>query len=80
MANTSYSAAQVERQVKCFGMTMEEVEVEFKTALFQTDRIMFAMSILSDAQEAMVRGDVETARQWVNKAKYHMDRVRQALK
>ena len=31
---------------------------------------MMVMSILSDAQEVMAHGDVETARQYINRAKY----------
>jgi len=31
---------------------------------------MLAMSILSDAQECIARGKDETARQYINKAKY----------
>ncbi len=31
---------------------------------------MFAMSILSDAQECIARGMDETARQYINRAKY----------
>lgn len=33
---------------------------------------MLAMSILSDAQECIARGNDETARQYINKAKYVM--------
>jgi hypothetical protein len=66
----------IKRQVACFGMTMEEVEAEYQHAAPMYDRLMFAMSILSDAQEAMQRGMTEMARQFINKAKYHMDCVR----
>ena len=32
--------------------------------------VMLAMGMLSDAQERMVHGDTETARQYINRAKY----------
>ena len=37
---------------------------------FRNGHYMLAMSILSDAQEAMVHGDNETARQYINRAKF----------
>jgi hypothetical protein len=35
-----------------------------------TDAGMFAMSILSDAQECLAMGDTERARQYMNRAKF----------
>lgn len=37
---------------------------------FRNGHYMLAMSILSDAQEAMVHSDNETARQYINRAKF----------
>jgi hypothetical protein len=37
---------------------------------FRNGHFMLAMSILSDAQEAMVHSDNETARQYINRAKF----------
>ncbi len=39
---------------------------------FRNGHFMLAMSILSDAQEAMVHSDNETARQYINRAKFVM--------
>ena len=63
-----------QKEIGCFGMTEGEVEEEFQQTISGrfNDRLGFAMSILSDAQEAMAQGDVELARQWINKAKYHV--------
>ena len=67
-----------ERAIQMFGMTQNEVEEEFQHATSSRfdDRLGFAMSILSDAQEEMVRGNTETARLFINKAKYHMSIAR----
>ncbi len=40
--------------------------------LFIGEHYMLAMSILSDAQECIARGKDETARQYINRAKYVM--------
>jgi hypothetical protein len=40
------------------------------------DPTMLAMSILSDAQEELARGDSETARQFMNRAKYVIGKVK----
>jgi len=41
---------------------------------------MFAMSILSDSQEELVRGNVEAACQFINRAKYVMGQYHSRLR
>tara|TARA_R100000781_G_scaffold110698_1_gene76334 strand:- start:28 stop:240 length:213 start_codon:yes stop_codon:yes gene_type:complete len=59
-----------------FGMSSDELREMAETSLHRAgtdDRhgdAMLVMSILSDAQEVMSYGDVETARQYINRAKY----------
>jgi len=57
-----------DEQVQMFGATFAEMD-EMREDAMGGDR-MLAMSILSDAQESMSRGGIETARRWINKAKY----------
>lgn len=69
---------------KMFGMSGEQIEKEFQNSLLffdkasGPDRLMYAMGILSDVQELIERDshdDLEVARQWINKAKYHISKV-----
>lgn len=55
-----------------FGMSMEDLENELPDYYSPH---LWAMSILSDAQEALASGRSETARQWINKAKYWMGQL-----
>ena len=58
-----------------FGETtaeMREAAAMFRNLEDPVDLIGYAQCILSDAQEAMRRGQTEAARQWTNKAKYFM--------
>ena len=65
-----------QRDVSMFGMSSDELRqmaVTFPCKIGVEGRhgdAMFIMSILSDAQEVMAYGDVETARQCINRAKY----------
>ena len=59
-------------QVQMFGATFAEME-EMREDSMGDDK-MLAMSILSDAQEAMERGQLEAARQLINKAKWIISR------
>jgi len=65
-----------QRDVSMFGMSSDELREMAETSLYRAgtdDRhgdAMLVMSILSDAQEVMSYGDVETARQYINRAKY----------
>lgn len=67
------------RAIQMFGVTQAEVESEYEHSFsaIDDDRLVFALSIMSDAQEATAQGDIELARQWINKAKYHVRIVRQ---
>ncbi len=68
---------QRKRQEAMFGMSMEDVITE-KPGFEEPG--MYAMMILSDAQEALSRsGSEETrekVRKWINKAKYWIDQCR----
>ena len=65
-----------QRDVSMFGMSSDELREMAETSLYRagTDNrhgdAMLVMSMLSDAQEVMAYGDVETARQYINRAKY----------
>lgn len=72
------SEVQVKAELECFGNTMVGVEMEFEESFSQGDRIMFATCILSDAQEMMAIGKNEKARQFINKAKYHINKAKES--
>ena len=65
-----------QRDVSMFGMSSDELREMAETSLYRAgmdDRhgdAMLVMSILSDVQHVMEGGDTETARQYVNRAKY----------
>lgn len=54
-------------QIKMYGCTEEQI-----TEGIMGHPLMYAAGILSDAQEVMARGDTETARKFINKAKFIM--------
>ena len=73
------SLSQVERDQRdhsMFGMSSADIRDMVETSIYRLASVdlhadgMMVMSILSDAQEAMLHGDVETARQYINRAKY----------
>jgi len=53
-------------EIRCFGITQKELDVSILSRSPE-DRSMFALSILSDAQET---SDPVLRNQWINKAKY----------
>ena len=57
---------------KCYGMTEQDIRTQYMesiTAKF-TGLEFVVMGILSDSQELMAMGDTETARKYLNRAKY----------
>jgi len=62
-----------EQQIKMFGETvaqMEEAAEMLGPLIF--NETMYAMQILSDAQEVLACGHAELARQFINKAKFFL--------
>lgn len=53
-------------EIRCFGITQKELDASVLSRLPE-DRSMFALSILSDAQET---SNPTLRNQWINKAKY----------
>ena len=73
------SLSQVERDQRdhsMFGASSADFRDMVETSIYRIASeelhadAMMVMSILSDAQEDMAHGDVETARQYINRAKY----------
>ena len=66
----------VSSEIQMFGCTEEQLAAIVKRQCFPGMELMFAAGILSDAQEAMSgeygEPDVETARQFINRAKHIM--------
>jgi hypothetical protein len=60
------------RQIQMFGCTLEELKesVEDSITFKVAGPVMYAMSVMSDAQEMMVRNMTEQARQSINVAKW----------
>lgn len=65
-------AISIEAQQKMFGCTIGALKEAYNQS---HGRRIFVMGILSDAQEEMAHGNVEVARQFVNRAKYLMSQV-----
>jgi 3-deoxy-D-arabino-heptulosonate 7-phosphate (DAHP) synthase len=61
------------RDLEMFGCYREEIDAYIADCIGPKE--MYAISVLSDAQEILARGDAETARQWINKAKYVMSQI-----
>tara|TARA_R110002110_G_scaffold90033_1_gene234347 strand:+ start:591 stop:845 length:255 start_codon:yes stop_codon:yes gene_type:complete len=65
-----------QRDVSMFGVSSEELREMAETSSYRAGMddkrgdAMLVMSMLSAAQEVMAYGDVETARQYINRAKY----------
>ena len=65
-----------QRDVSMFGILSADLRNIAETSLYRAvsgekhGDALLAMSILSDSQECMSHGDTETARQYVNRAKY----------
>lgn len=66
----------VSSEIKMFGCTQAQLVAAVKQQAFPGTELMFAAGILSDAQEVMSgefgEPDVETARQYINRAKFIM--------
>jgi hypothetical protein len=59
-------------EANCYGMTEQDIRTQYMesiTAKF-TGLEFVVMGILSDSQELMAMGDTETARKYLNRAKY----------
>ena len=67
------------REVKMFGETLRNINRTIASK-DSYERLKYAMSVLSDAQEAFSRGHNDTSRQDVNVAKYIIDIVAQELR
>ena len=64
-----------EKEIQMFGETVESMK---SSAVFTNlqdpyELNRYAMCILSDAQQMMTSGDIETARKFINKAKFFID-------
>ena len=66
-------------ELQCYGMSKVALNRMVKEQAFPGTELMFAAGILSDAQEAISgeygEPDVETARQFINRAKFIMFRL-----
>lgn len=71
-----------EQEIEMYGETVEEMRAAplFTRLDDPLDLTMYAMQIMSDAQEALARGQAETARQWINKAKYFICEARTIMR
>ena len=65
-----------QRDVALFGASSADIREMVETSIYRITSeelhadAMMVMSILSDAQEVMAHGNVKTARQYINRAKY----------
>ena len=59
-----------ERELSMFGITIERMKYYCDSELKMSTYQMLAMSMMSDAQEAMERDQLEFARQVLNRAKW----------
>jgi hypothetical protein len=68
-------------ELQCYGCSKAQLEQIVKTQCFPGEELIFAAGILSDAQEAISgefgEPDVETARQYINRAKFIMFKIRE---
>lgn len=65
-------ALSTEAQVKMFGKTIADMEAEWTECASRNRPAFYITCIVSDIQEAMAHGDLESARQWANKVKYFL--------
>lgn len=68
---------QLEKEMNCFGCAKDKLKNSIDDAVRYTDYHMIAMSMMSDAQEAMERGQNEHARQLLNRAKWVLSTYRE---
>jgi hypothetical protein len=64
-----------QEQTLMYGCTEASIDQEVENNPFVSDVLMHCMAVLSDTQ-AVMRGNPEEARQWINKTKYIITRVR----
>lgn len=62
-------------QIQMYGKTENELDEELQNS-FSKDPLFYSICILSDVQACIEQGEKETARKWVNKAKYFIDKAR----
>ena len=62
-----FTAIEEEREINMFGVTINELEEDYKRAFIKS---IYICGILSDAQEVLQWDDKETARKYMIKAKY----------
>jgi hypothetical protein len=67
----------LERERQCFGCTTADLKSSIDSAIAYTDYHMIAMSMMSDAQQAMERKDYEWSRQLINRAKWVLSTYRE---
>jgi len=63
-----------DQQISMFGETIEQMEKSSKM-FGPVNDAMYAMQILSDAQEVLERGNPELCRQFINKAKHFLSKI-----
>ena len=71
------SEEQLTNERRCYGTTIADLTYQYERAAERGSPDIYVMSILSDAQEVLHFGGAdgpETARQWMNKAKYLIGR------
>lgn len=64
-----------QKELDMLGCTFEEMNEAINNGFNKDDKVMFAMSILSDAQEEGARGNFERNRQYINRAKYVLSMI-----
>ena len=75
--NTAVDQSRVMKEIECFGCAKQDLKNAIDDAVRYTDYHMIAMSMMSDAQEAMVRNQNEHARQLLNRAKWVLSTYRE---
>lgn len=70
---------QLQKEIEWFGFSLENIRASVESSLtFQTAGYQsVAMSLMSDAQEAMLMGNTEWARQLINQAKWVISNYRE---
>ena len=69
-----------EEQIKCYGATENMLKEHPEVRLTPADDIRYAMNIISDAQYMLSMAQNEKARQFMNRAKFYMDRANQEIR
>ena len=68
----------MENEIKMYGCTKDDLIEMLEDSIGSYE--MLAMGIMSDAQHVMAHGDTETARQFINKAKWVLQQTMKARK